>query len=101
MVIVDPPSMAKSEDQKNTAITKYTHLFANAAKAVTAGGDLVLSSCSSHISFTDFDQICTEALSIARKRGQVLRISGQGKDHPFPLACPELRYLKFYHLKIY
>jgi len=101
LVIVDPPSMAKSEDQKASAVTKYTHLFANAAKATKPGGDLMLSSCSSHIDFSTFYEICVEALSHARRMGQVVRISGQGKDHPFPLACPEMRYLKFFHIKVF
>ena len=100
VVIVDPPSMAHSEEQKEGATKKYTELFSQAARRVTAGGDLLLSSCSSHISFPDFYEICVEALSKARKRGQVLNIAGQGRDHPFPLACPEMRYLKFFHLRV-
>ncbi|MCB0364930.1 MAG: class I SAM-dependent rRNA methyltransferase [Bdellovibrionaceae bacterium] len=99
-VIVDPPSMAHSEKQKPQAINKYQELFSLAAKKVTSGGHLVLSSCSSHISFDDFFAIINESLSKARRRGQVLRISGQGSDHPFPHICPELRYLKFAHLAL-
>lgn len=102
MIIVDPPSMTHSEKQKPQAIIKYTEAFAKAARKVKAsGGDLILSSCSSHISFDDFDQIIKEALSQARRRGQVLRISGQGSDHPFLHVHPELRYLKFAHLSLY
>jgi 23S rRNA (cytosine1962-C5)-methyltransferase len=97
-VVVDPPSMSHSEEQKETAILKYTELFAKAAKRVKVGGELSLSSCSSHISFEDFFTIIDEALSQARRRGQIYRVSGQGFDHPFPHACHELRYLKFVHL---
>jgi 23S rRNA G2069 N7-methylase RlmK/C1962 C5-methylase RlmI len=43
-------------------------------------------------------KICEQALSQARKNAQILHVSGQGADHPFPHACPELRYLKFIHL---
>ena len=99
-VIVDPPSMAHSEKQKPQAINKYVDLFSQAAKKVTAGGHLVLSSCSSHIGFGDFFDIINESLSKARRRGQVLRISGQGADHPYPHVCPELRYLKFAHIAL-
>ncbi len=99
-VIVDPPSMAHSEKQKMAAVTKYTQLFAKAAKRVKPGGDLVLSSCSSHISFGDFLSLITESLSLASRRGLILRVSGQGGDHPFPHALPELRYLKFVHLEL-
>jgi 23S rRNA (cytosine1962-C5)-methyltransferase len=97
-VIVDPPSMSHSEDRKEIAIQKYTDLFATAAKRVKSGAELSLSSCSSHVSFEDFFKIISESMSQARRRGQILRVSGQGSDHPFPHAAPELRYLKFVHL---
>ncbi|MAE73711.1 MAG: hypothetical protein CL675_06420 [Bdellovibrionaceae bacterium] len=101
VVICDPPSLAKSEKAKPKAIEAYTECFASCAKLVKVGGDLVLSSCSSHISFSDFEAIVTEALSKARRRGQVIRFSGQGIDHPYPQAGPELRYLKFMHLALF
>lgn len=101
IVICDPPSLAKSESQKEIAINKYIEAFSLAAKKVKSGGHLVLSSCSSHISFSDFEMIANEALSKARKRGQTLRFAGQGADHPYPQACPHLRYLKFIDLVIF
>lgn len=97
-VIVDPPSMGHSEEQKDRAQAKYIDLFATAAKRVRSKGHLTLSSCSSHISFADFEEIITEAVSKANRRAQVIRISGQGADHPFPHACQEMRYLKFVDL---
>lgn len=99
-IIVDPPSMSHSEDRREIAIQKYTDLFAIAAKKVKSYGELSLSSCSSHVSFDDFFKIITDAMSQARRRGRILRVSGQGADHPFPHACPELRYLKFVHLAL-
>ncbi len=99
-IIVDPPSMSPSESKKEAAIAKYIEVFAAAAKRVTPNGDFSVSSCSSHISFEDFFQIIEEALSAARRTGQILRVSGQGSDHPFPHACQELRYLKFVHLAL-
>lgn len=99
-ILVDPPSLTHSEDQRDTAKTKYAELFAAAARRVKVGGELSLSSCSSHVSFEDFFEVIEEALSSARRRGRVLRVSGQGMDHPFPHACPELRYLKFVHLAL-
>jgi 23S rRNA (cytosine1962-C5)-methyltransferase len=99
-IIVDPPSMSHSEERREIAIQKYTDLFAIAAKKVKIDGELSLSSCSSHVSFDDFFKIITEAMSQARRRGRILRVSGQGADHPFPHACPELRYLKFVHLAL-
>jgi 23S rRNA (cytosine1962-C5)-methyltransferase len=97
-IIVDPPSMSHSENQRDVAKAKYVDLFAAAAKRVQEGGELSVSSCSSHVSFDDFFEIIEESLLLARRRGKILRVSGQGPDHPFPHACHELRYLKFVHL---
>ncbi len=100
LLIVDPPSMTSSKDSKNMALKKYTDLFSNAAKNVKKGGDLILSSCSSQVSFDDFKMISGDALSMAGRKGRVLRVSGQGMDHPYPHACEELRYLKFMHINL-
>ncbi len=100
IVMVDPPSMAHSEKQKETAIKKYTELFANSASLLNKDGHLFLSSCSSHINFEDFYSIACDALSAARLKGKVLRYSSQGIDHPYLHICPEQRYLKFLHIKI-
>jgi 23S rRNA (cytosine1962-C5)-methyltransferase len=99
-IVVDPPSMGHAENQKETAMKKYIDLFSASAKRVAPGGALSVSSCSSHVSFDDFFTIIDEALSGCRRRGQIVRVSGQGPDHPFPHACHELRYLKFVHLQL-
>ena len=100
MVICDPPSLAKSKKQKDTAINKYIETFSNSANRVNPGGMLCLSSCSSQINFDDFYEILKQSLSKSRRRGKVLRFGGQGMDHPFPHALPEMRYLKFIALKL-
>lgn len=99
LIIVDPPSMAPSESAKPQAIKKYIDIFARAAAQVEKGGDICFSSCSSHISFDDFMVIIQEALSQVRRNGFICRVSGQGSDHPFPVSCRELQYLKFVHVR--
>lgn len=99
IVMVDPPSMAHSEKQKEVAIRKYTELFASSAELLNKDGHLFLSSCSSHINFDDFYGIACDALSKARLTGKILRYSSQGVDHPYLHICPEQRYLKFLHIK--
>ena len=101
VVIVDPPSMARSEAQKKSAVVKYTDLFASSLKKLSPQGHWVVSSCSSHIPYDLFMEIINEALSKSRKTARILKIGGQGEDHPFPAACPELRYLKLVHLQLY
>jgi 23S rRNA (cytosine1962-C5)-methyltransferase len=101
IVIVDPPSFASSRSHRESAKESYTHLYTKSAQAVRAQGLLGLSSCSSHVDFEMFYDICLETLSRARRRGRVVAIQGQPEDHPFPLACPELRYLKFFLLQLF
>ncbi len=100
IVVVDPPSFASSKSHTEKAMMSYTHVFAQAAKAVAPGGILALSSCSSHINFEMFYKISVDSVSKARRRARVISIQGQPEDHPFPLACPELRYLKFFLLQL-
>jgi 23S rRNA G2069 N7-methylase RlmK/C1962 C5-methylase RlmI len=43
-----------------------------------------------------FDGIAAAALARTRRgAAAVLAVTSQPEDHPYPLACPELRYLKF------
>ncbi len=95
IVVVDPPSFAPAKDKVPGARAAYIKLLEAAAGACGPGGHLAASSCSSHISPEMFLEICVQAVSQARRRATVHGVYGQPPDHPFPLACPELRYLKF------
>ncbi|GAX83279.1 hypothetical protein CEUSTIGMA_g10705.t1 [Chlamydomonas eustigma] len=101
MVVVDPPSFAPSKQTKETGGAAYSRLFALAARVTRSGGMLALASCSSHMPSEAFGALCVEAVAgTARRTASVLAMQGQPADHPFPIACEELRYLKFnmYHL---
>ena len=100
LVVVDPPSFAPAEKHVAKAEEGYVAVFAAALQVTESGGRIALSSCSSHISGEQFKTICQSAFSKARRRGQILGVYGQPEDHPFPLACPELQYLKFLMLAV-
>lgn len=70
-------------------------MFAFTTTCSSRGGILALASCSSHIAGPTFEGICRTALGRARRMGAVLGVAGQPADHPYPVACPELSYLKF------
>ncbi len=101
IVITDPPSFAPNQKAVETAREAYTKVFSDSIRLVKDGGYFAASSCSGHISFEAFLEIVQEALSKARRRGKVLLIKGQPEDHPFPLALPEMRYLKFVYLQVF
>jgi len=100
LIVVDPPSFAPADRHVKKAKESYQALFATALSVASGESIVALSSCSSHISPAMFLEICEAAVSKARKRATVLSISGQPEDHPFPLACTELQYLKFVMLRV-
>lgn len=100
LIVVDPPSFAASERLVQKAMDSYQALFISALKVAGSEGVVALSSCSSHITPAMFLEICENSVSRARRRAQVLGIYGQPEDHPFPLACTELQYLKFVMLAV-
>ncbi len=100
LIVVDPPSMAKSEKQKEKAILQYIYLFSGALKIANKKAHIFFSSCSSHINYDDFFEIILQALSKTRNTAKILNVGGQGFDHPYPQSLPQARYLKFVHLKL-
>jgi len=100
LVIVDPPSFAPAARHVEKATASYQTLFASALQVVSPGGFAALSSCSSHISSEMFFEISEMAVSKARRRATVMGVYGQPADHPFPLPCRELQYLKFLLLQV-
>ena len=100
IVITDPPSFAPNQKSVEAAKEAYTKIFADSLKLVKDGGFFAASSCSGHISFELFLELVQEALSRAKRRGKVLLVKGQPEDHPYPMALPEMRYLKFVYLQV-
>eukprot|EP00775_Hariotina_reticulata_P004315 gene4315-4568_t len=96
VVIVDPPSFAPNKAAVVRAQASYERLFQKAASVTSSNGVLALASCSSHIGFPQFHQICEVAISKARRTAAILGVHGQPADHPYPAACPELRKLVEY-----
>lgn len=101
IVITDPPSFAPNQKALESAREAYIKIFADSIRLVKDEGHFIASSCSGHISFDEFMDIVSEALSRARRRGKVLLVKGQPEDHPFPMALTEMRYLKFLYLQVY
>ena len=100
IVIADPPSFAPNQKSVETAKEAYIKIFADSLKLVKDGGFFAASSCSGHISTEMFLDLVQEALSASKRRGKVLLVKGQPEDHPYPLALPEMRYLKFVYLQV-
>ncbi len=95
IVILDPPSFAKSKQNRYAALRAYTRLNALGLRCVTPGGLLVSSSCTSQVSQEAFREVLAVAAASVGQRLQIIHEAGQPLDHPVPAQFPEGRYLKF------
>ncbi len=99
-IIVDPPAFVKSRSEKRDAIEGYLNLNLMCVKLLKKNGILVTSSCSHHISESDFSEIIKEAFLRNKKTGICLYKGTQSKDHPVLLSMPETAYLKCLAIRI-
>jgi len=95
LVNLDPPKYAVAKKDITNALHRYRELNAAAMYLLEPGGLLATSSCSYHVSESDFEGILNEAAKQTGRFLQVLNRSGQASDHPVSSACLEGRYLKF------
>ncbi|CAA9580369.1 MAG: Putative RNA methyltransferase Caur_2521 [uncultured Truepera sp.] len=95
VVVLDPPSFARSKRSRFAALRAYTKLNAQALRCTQPGGLLATASCTSQVSPEDFRAVLGEAALSADVRVQVIHEAGHAPDHPVPASFPEGRYLKF------
>ncbi len=95
LVILDPPSFAKSKQNRFAALRAYTKLNATALRCVAPGGLLATASCTSQVGPEAFKEMLAAAGAGAGRRLQIIHEAGQPLDHPVPAHFPEGRYLKF------
>jgi 23S rRNA (cytosine1962-C5)-methyltransferase len=94
LVILDPPSFAKSKQSRYAATRAYTRLNALALRCVAPGGLLATASCTSQVGPEAFKEMLAAAGAGADRRLQIIHEAGQPLDHPVPAHFPEGRYLK-------
>ena len=92
VVVIDPPSFAKSKDEIDKAKKKYKQLAELGVQLTSKGGMLVLASCSSRIIAEDFFAINKEVLD-KQSRPYTLQNSTQ-HDVDHPISFKEGAYLK-------
>jgi 23S rRNA (cytosine1962-C5)-methyltransferase len=95
LLILDPPSFAKSKQNRYAALRAYTRLNALALRCVRPGGLLATASCTSQVGPEAFKEMLASAGASAGRRLQIVHEAGQPLDHPVPAHFPEGRYLKF------
>lgn len=98
IVVIDPPSFAKSTSEVNRAISSYKKLVKLGLQLVNKNGILVMASCSSRIAYDEFFALVEEVLTNNRARYRVLETTRHDIDHP--IGFKEGSYLKSMYLEI-
>ncbi|GGJ56208.1 class I SAM-dependent rRNA methyltransferase [Deinococcus roseus] len=94
-ISLDPPAFAKRRKDLDAAYGAYKELNLRCMKLLAPGGILASSSCSFHVSDSDFYEMLGDAARDAGRRFRILERKTQASDHPEMLGVPETRYLKF------
>jgi len=95
IIVLDPPSFAKSRTAIRGAQAGYAELNRTAMKLLRPGGLLVSASCTQLVPEHDLLDIIYRESARIRKRLRLVHRGSQAPDHPVLLAMPETQYLKF------
>ena len=98
LIILDPPSLAKRQSERNGALDAYLKLASLSIKHLLPNGILIACSCSAHVSAEEFfGNVRQAAVSCGRKYVE-LRTTGHAPDHP--ATFKEADYLKAIYLRL-
>lgn len=92
LVIVDPPSLAKRESEREGALRAYERLNRRAITCLRPHGILIAASCSAHVSAAEFHEVVAMTAAQSRRSWHECWRSAHAADHPASFA--EARYLK-------
>lgn len=95
VVILDPPSFARSKRSVPTALKGYREINSLGLELLSAGGFLVTASCSHHVSEEDFLHTVERVAQKKKRKIRLIELHGASPDHPVLPAMPETKYLKF------
>lgn len=95
LIILDPPSFAKSKKNVTTAKKGYRDLHRAAFPLLERGGFLATASCSYHILPETFLDVVNATARECDRRLQQVIWQGASPDHPVLPGVPETQYLKF------
>ncbi len=94
LIILDPPSFAKTKHEREGALKGFKYLILNSLKLLKKEGYLAIFSCSHHISLTDLFEITKNAAKDTFLRIEIIEHLFQDIDHPYILNIPSSLYLK-------
>ena len=98
IVIVDPPSFAKSKAEIPAALNTYSRLAGLAVKLCVPGGLLVFASCSSRVHADELFQKVKNSASASGRPLKEWKRTAHAFDHP--ALFPESSYLKCMYAEV-
>jgi 23S rRNA (cytosine1962-C5)-methyltransferase len=93
-IVLDPPAIAKRQDQKDSLRWAIWKLVYHALPLLTEGGRLVVCSCAYQLSLTEMLDTVRLAATDRAIPLFLEEITFQAPDHPYLLQFPESLYLK-------
>ena len=98
LIVLDPPSLAKRETEREGALHAYGKLATTALAHLRPGGVLVAASCSAHVGTGEFFSTVMRAAEESGRKFEVFDRTGHAPDHPAAFA--EAEYLKCIYLRL-
>ena len=92
IVVIDPPSFAKRQSEREQALAAYQRLVKLGLSLVKPRGLLAAASCSAHVGADEFFSLVRETAARDRRACRELFTTQHAVDHP--ATFPEARYLK-------
>jgi 23S rRNA (cytosine1962-C5)-methyltransferase len=92
LVVLDPPSFAKRETEREGAIRAYGRLTNLGIERLSPGGVLVACSCSAHVSAAEFFDSVRRSTTKSGRKFREVQTTQHAPDHP--AAFKEAEYLK-------
>jgi len=94
MVVVDPPSFARSKKHTFSASKDYVNLLKDIIKITNKNGIIVASTNASNFSMMRFSEFIKQAFKESKTKYKVEEIFSLPKDFKVPKSFPQSNYLK-------
>ncbi|MDZ4816974.1 MAG: class I SAM-dependent rRNA methyltransferase [Verrucomicrobiota bacterium] len=99
VIVLDPPSFARTKNKVNDAMRGYKEIHLRALKLLNPGGFLLTYSCSHHVTGEVLREVVVDAANDARRQLRLVELVFQPSDHPVLMGFPESEYLKGFILQ--
>jgi 23S rRNA (cytosine1962-C5)-methyltransferase len=96
LIILDPPSLAKRDSEKEDAKAAYAKLIEASIARLSKNGILAAASCSARVSADEFFNLARSAAQKSGRKFNELQTTRHAPDHP--ATFPEGEYLKCIYL---